>query len=120
MIIVGGSIAGLTLAHSLRKYNIDYRVLEAYHDIAPQVGASIGLAPSGCGILDQLGIFDAVLKEIEPLRLSQYWTATGRKIAENKAPTLLQERYVGMSLGTLDAVANDPKKWLPTLFLGSA
>ncbi|KAM0172102.1 hypothetical protein ACHAPC_010850 [Botrytis cinerea] len=40
VVIVGGSIAGLTLAHCLSRYGIDYIILERRHDIAPQVGAS--------------------------------------------------------------------------------
>ncbi|KAL4890998.1 hypothetical protein BDV59DRAFT_209334 [Aspergillus ambiguus] len=66
VIIVGGSIAGLTLAHALRKYKIDYVVLESHGDIAPQVGASIGFLATGCAVLDQLGVFEDIRKEIEP------------------------------------------------------
>ncbi|KAL2839755.1 hypothetical protein BJY01DRAFT_237006 [Aspergillus pseudoustus] len=101
VIIVGGSIAGLTLAHSLRGYNIDYVVLEAYNDIAPQIGASIGLAPSGCGILDQLGMIDDVLHEIEPLGRFQYYTDAGNKIFEDKGATVIHERH-GYPLSFLD------------------
>ncbi|KAI9929711.1 hypothetical protein MW887_001187 [Aspergillus wentii] len=68
VVIVGGSIAGLTLAHSLERANIDYVVLEAYNDIAPQVGASIGVLPNGARILDQLGIYDDILDEVEPMK----------------------------------------------------
>lgn len=45
VIIVGGSIAGLTLAHCLSKAGIDYIVLEKRKHIAPQEGASIGILP---------------------------------------------------------------------------
>lgn len=57
VIIVGGSIAGLTLANILERYGIDYVVLEKHDDIAPQLGASLGLLPHGSRILDQLGIY---------------------------------------------------------------
>ncbi|KAK1634068.1 hypothetical protein BDP81DRAFT_408529 [Colletotrichum phormii] len=57
--IVGGSVAALALANMLEKFNIDYVVLEAYPEIAPQVGASIGLLPDGLRILDQLGCYEA-------------------------------------------------------------
>ncbi|KAJ6117373.1 hypothetical protein N7512_007098 [Penicillium capsulatum] len=56
VIIVGGSVAGLTLANILDRYAIDYVVLEKHGDIAPQLGASLGLLPYGAKILDQLGI----------------------------------------------------------------
>ncbi|KAL6238507.1 hypothetical protein BDW75DRAFT_237394 [Aspergillus navahoensis] len=60
VIIIGGSIAGLTLAHCLDLAEIDYLVLEKHHDILATVGGSIGLLPNGSRILDQLGIFSLV------------------------------------------------------------
>lgn len=57
--IVGGGIAGLTLAKMLERLNISYTLWEAY-EITPPVGASIGLMPNGLRILDQLGIIDKV------------------------------------------------------------
>lgn len=65
VIIAGGSIAGLSLALMLEKNGIDFLVLEAYSDIAPQVGASIGVLPNGLRILDQLGCYEQVLAESE-------------------------------------------------------
>lgn len=60
VVIVGGSIAGLTLAKILERYNIDYIVLEKHATIAPQVGASIATLPHGARILDQLDLFSRV------------------------------------------------------------
>ncbi|GKT41102.1 FAD-dependent monooxygenase andE [Colletotrichum spaethianum] len=60
VIIVGGSVAGLSLANMLERLNIDYTLLEAYPEIAPQVGASIGLLPNGFRILDQIGCFEPI------------------------------------------------------------
>lgn len=77
VIIVGGSIAGLSLAHCLDAIGIDYVVLERHKDIAPQVGASVGIMPNGARILDQLGLFDAVEREIEPLYRSYIWYPDG-------------------------------------------
>ncbi|KAJ4178102.1 hypothetical protein NW755_013441 [Fusarium falciforme] len=51
VIIVGGSVAGLSVANMLEQFDIDY-VLKAYPHIAPQVGASIGILPNGFYILD--------------------------------------------------------------------
>lgn len=65
IVIVGGSVAGLALANMLEKFNIDYVVLEAYPEIAPQVGASIGLLPNGLRILDQLGCYEAYRAKAE-------------------------------------------------------
>lgn len=62
VLIVGGSITGLSLALMLEKNTIDFLILEAYLDIAPQVGASLGLQPNGLRILDQLGCCDELLE----------------------------------------------------------
>ncbi|KAF5980614.1 hydroxylase [Fusarium bulbicola] len=61
VIIAGGSVAGLSVANMLEQLDIDYVVLEAYPQIAPQVGASIGILPNGFRILDQLGCFEPIL-----------------------------------------------------------
>ncbi|KAM0324543.1 hypothetical protein ACHAQA_007928 [Verticillium albo-atrum] len=60
IIIVGGSISGLSLANMLEKFGIDYVLLEGHSVIAPQLGASIGLLPSGMRILDQLGCYEKI------------------------------------------------------------
>lgn len=60
VIIVGGSVSGLSLANMLEKFNIDYILLEAYPEIAPQLGASIGLFPGCLRILDQLGCYERI------------------------------------------------------------
>lgn len=65
VVIVGGSIAGLSLALMLERNGIDFVILEAYGSIAPQVGASFGVLPNGFRILDQLGCYESVLKMAE-------------------------------------------------------
>ncbi|RSM08654.1 hypothetical protein CEP52_004613 [Fusarium oligoseptatum] len=60
IVIVGGSVSGLSLANMLEKFDIEYILLEAHSTIAPQLGASIGLLPSGLRILDQLGCYDKI------------------------------------------------------------
>ncbi|KAH7402239.1 hypothetical protein DE146DRAFT_459836 [Phaeosphaeria sp. MPI-PUGE-AT-0046c] len=69
VIIGGGGIAGLTLANALEKASVDYILLEARDTISPQVGASIGIFPNGGRIIDQLGCFDQIEREICPLGL---------------------------------------------------
>ncbi|KAK2039900.1 FAD/NAD(P)-binding domain-containing protein [Colletotrichum somersetense] len=54
VVVVGGGVAGLTLANMLQKFDIDFVVLEAHGEIAPPIGASIGLFPNGLRILDQI------------------------------------------------------------------
>jgi 2-polyprenyl-6-methoxyphenol hydroxylase-like FAD-dependent oxidoreductase len=60
VVIVGGGIAGLTLANMLEKFDIDYIVLEGRDDVAPHEGACIGISPNGLFILDQLGLYETV------------------------------------------------------------
>lgn len=67
VIIIGGSVTGLTLAHSLHKIGIDYVVLEKRDTVTPQEGASIGILPNGARILDQLGLYEAIEDEAPPL-----------------------------------------------------
>ncbi|RDW93719.1 FAD-dependent monooxygenase spyC [Aspergillus mulundensis] len=69
VIIVGGSVAGLTLAHCLHRANIDHVVLEKRPEIAPQEGASIGLWPTGGQVLDQLGLWEEIAEGTQPLRV---------------------------------------------------
>ncbi|KAL4800038.1 FAD/NAD(P)-binding domain-containing protein [Aspergillus venezuelensis] len=68
VIIVGGSIAGLTLAHCLERAGIDYVVLEKHVDIFAEPGISIGLMPNGPRILEQLGIYADVDKLYQPIK----------------------------------------------------
>lgn len=65
VLIAGGGIAGLTLANMLERIGVDYLILEAYREMAPQVGASIGILPNGCRVLDQIGLYDEIRKLID-------------------------------------------------------
>lgn len=60
IIIAGGGLTGLALANMLEKFNLDYTLLEAYSDIAPPIGASIGMFPNGLRMLDQLGCYEPI------------------------------------------------------------
>ncbi|KAK5207798.1 hypothetical protein LTR72_007405 [Exophiala xenobiotica] len=82
VVIAGGSITGLALANMLQLYDIDFVVLESYADIAPQVGASIGLLPHGNRILDQLGLFQKILDLCPPLDSFHFRDHTGNIICE--------------------------------------
>lgn len=82
VVISGGSITGLALANMLQLYDIDFVVLEAYEDIAPQVGASIGILPHGNRILDQLGLHQKILDLCPPLDSFHFRDHTGHIISE--------------------------------------
>lgn len=100
VVIVGGSIAGLTLAHCLERAGIQHIVLEKSEEIAPQVGASIGILPNGGRVLDQLGLFNEIEKIIEPLNVARMSYPDGFNFSSSY-PNLINERYVFINRFTL-------------------
>ncbi|KAJ5720015.1 Monooxygenase FAD-binding [Penicillium malachiteum] len=88
VIIVGGSIAGLTLAHCLMHHGIDFVVLEGRNEIAPQEGASISIWANASLAVDQLGILDDLLAEVEPLEYVYNWSDKGKLLSYLTAPGL--------------------------------
>ncbi|KAF5231688.1 hypothetical protein FANTH_13294 [Fusarium anthophilum] len=65
VIIAGAGISGLSLANMLERTGISFVLLESHDEIAPQVGASIGLQSSGLRILDQLGCADELMSLVD-------------------------------------------------------
>ncbi|KAJ5425430.1 orotidine-5'-phosphate decarboxylase [Penicillium sp. CMV-2018d] len=100
VIIVGGSIAGLTLAHCLSRAQIDYVILERRADVAPQEGASIGIMPNGARILEQLGLYSVLEDLIHPLEEAHVIYPDGFTFT-SQYPRLLRERF-GFPLAFLD------------------
>ncbi|KAK8074382.1 monooxygenase [Apiospora hydei] len=92
VLIVGGSIAGLVLAHSLHRAGIDYLVLEARDRIDPQVGASLGLFSNGARVLDQLGVYDNILECTDPLVWYDTLTGEGSLVQRDDSLRLIQKR----------------------------
>jgi FAD dependent monooxygenase len=91
VIVVGGSVAGLTLAHALDSAGIEYILLEG-RDVAPAAGASIVLMPNGTRILDQLGLYKQAKELQEPMLSSTTWRSDGRFVSRNEWPKLIGER----------------------------
>lgn len=93
-IIVGGSVAGLTLAHMFERANINYILLEARDTISPSIGASIVIMPNGSRILDQMGLYD-VMKDEFMTGMKRTYTrrSDGRVVASNVWPAIVEERY---------------------------
>ena len=100
VVIVGGSIAGLSLAHCLARADIDYVVLEKRCELAPQEGASIGIMPNGARILQQLGLYDALEELVHPLEEAHVTYPDGFHYS-SQYPRLLCERF-GYPLAFLD------------------
>ena len=80
IIIVGAGITGLTLANALQHADADFLLLESRSEIAPQVGASIGLAPNGSRILDQLSCYEELEKLAEPVQSVGFHAANGNDL----------------------------------------
>ncbi|TVY36536.1 FAD-dependent monooxygenase [Lachnellula subtilissima] len=66
----------------LQLHDIDFVVLELYAEMAPQVGASIGMLPHGNRILDQLGLFQKILDLCPPIDSFHFRDETGKIISE--------------------------------------
>ncbi|KAK4652081.1 hypothetical protein QC762_000120 [Podospora pseudocomata] len=92
ILICGGGVAGLTLANALEQASIPYLLLERRPDLAPQVGASIGIFSSGARILDQLGAWDRIEKEAERINLLTARRADGSVICEDRSTELILAR----------------------------
>ncbi|EXJ66717.1 uncharacterized protein A1O5_09912 [Cladophialophora psammophila CBS 110553] len=102
VVIGGGSITGLTLANILQLYDIDFVVLESYGDIAPQVGASIGILPHGNRILDQLGLYQKILELCPPLDSFHFRDQTGNIICEFRGMNQSMHERHGYPITFLD------------------
>ncbi|KAK3363197.1 FAD binding domain protein [Lasiosphaeria hispida] len=81
VLIAGGGVAGLSLANALERGGVDFLLLERRNEIAPQAGASIGMLPNGCRILDQLGLYDELYSQTEPIQWAADRDNTGNLIS---------------------------------------
>lgn len=101
VIIAGASVAGLTLANALEKAGVEYLVLEK-GDIAPQLGASIGILCHVAKVLEQLGIREQIRDITIPLLQRQNFDEYGHLFddcqlfkglaAKTKRPVMFLER----------------------------
>lgn len=87
LLIVGSGIAGLTLALALEKAPvfIEYLLFEARDTLAPDIGASIGLAPNGSRILDQLDVYEDLEKLLEPITSAGLHDARGNRLTGERS-----------------------------------
>jgi 2-polyprenyl-6-methoxyphenol hydroxylase-like FAD-dependent oxidoreductase len=79
VIVVGGGIAGLSLALSLHQAGIEVRVYEAVGDLVP-LGVGINLQPAAVRELAELGLGDALAKTGIATRELTYFNKFGRLI----------------------------------------
>jgi 2-polyprenyl-6-methoxyphenol hydroxylase-like FAD-dependent oxidoreductase len=76
VLIAGGSLVGLGLALAFERSGIDYEIFEK-GDFAPQLGASIGLHPHTIRILEQLGVWGEIEKQVVPLQHRKHYDGNG-------------------------------------------
>ncbi|OQD90046.1 hypothetical protein PENANT_c002G04910 [Penicillium antarcticum] len=75
VVIVGSGIAGISLARALAHEGIHSIVLEKRSQAAAiGGGASIGIFPNGAKWLDELGLFDEILRSSDPILKSYLWS----------------------------------------------
>lgn len=96
--IVGGGIAGTTLAIMCERLDIDYILLEARDSLAEDRGAGIALQPNGLRILDQLGVAEKI--EAETAEVADWYTfdAKGDLMNSNSSMRLYCAKYVLLPL----------------------
>lgn len=89
VLIVGAGISGLTLAKALEEapVNIEYLVLDDKDTVAPQLGAGIALCPNGCRILDQLGVYDDLERQVHPVESSGVHLSNGNSLFAEPSDT---------------------------------
>ncbi|KAH8684733.1 hypothetical protein BGZ60DRAFT_398209 [Tricladium varicosporioides] len=92
VIIVGGSVGGLTLAHMLTHAKINYILLEARDTLSPQLGAGIVIMPNGARILEQLGIYESMDDFMTPMTRQNRYKSDGTLISSVDWPRIIEER----------------------------
>lgn len=92
-IIVGGSVAGLTLAHAFERIGVEYVLLERRDSIAPNLGAGIMICPNGATILDQLGVYDTMGTILSPIRSQTTTISPGKTTPTTDMLGVIAARY---------------------------
>lgn len=91
---MGGSVAGLTMAHMLSQAKINYILLEARDTLSPQLGAGIVLMPNGSRILDQLGVLEKMKPFLTGMAVQYRRKSDGTLVNRQDWPKLVEDRCV--------------------------
>lgn len=91
VIIVGGSVTGLTLANALERAGVDYVLLEK-RDVAPNRGQSIFVLPCTALIFEQLGINKTLEEVCIPLKMREHWDARMKMFCASDELWLLYQK----------------------------
>ncbi|KAJ5779108.1 hypothetical protein N7457_006828 [Penicillium paradoxum] len=90
VIIAGGSLVGLGLALALERAGIEYELFEK-GEFATQLGASIGIHPQTIRILEQLGVWEDIEKQVVPLQHRNHYDGNGHCFEESHVLVEIQE-----------------------------
>ncbi|MFF4020838.1 FAD-dependent monooxygenase [Streptomyces sp. NPDC001843] len=88
-LVIGGGIAGSTVAMALQRAGIEATVHEAYHVTADGIGGGLSLAPNGVNALDAIGVGDVIRRVGTPMRGTVLHTADGELLGEVTLPAEL-------------------------------
>lgn len=91
--IVGGSIAGLTVALHLERLGIDWILIERHPEIAPQLGASIALNPNGLSVLSQLGCVADIDVRCQAMQVATVRTGNGGILKTFQVEDRIRSRF---------------------------
>ena len=92
--IVGGGVAGMTLALMCEQHGIDYIALEGREPIDSERGAGVVLQPNSLRILDQLGLLDALYAQGQPLNHTETIDVDRNVLIKNDYMTKVHSRLV--------------------------
>jgi 2-polyprenyl-6-methoxyphenol hydroxylase-like FAD-dependent oxidoreductase len=90
VLIVGGGIAGLTLAVALRRHGIDAELVER-RDAWPAIGAGINLPANGVRVLNLLGLGEALRHASEPVHRWTFVDSQGALLCEVRMDEVWRE-----------------------------
>jgi FAD dependent monooxygenase len=92
VLIIGGSVSGLTLANALDKAKIDFLVLEKRPEIVFGAGAALGLLPNGLRILDQLNVYSELLIAGTPIHTTINRWKNGQAFSKSHFTERIEKR----------------------------
>ncbi|KAJ5511075.1 Monooxygenase FAD-binding [Penicillium expansum] len=99
VLIAGGSLVGLGLAVAFERAGIEYELFEK-GEFATQLGASIGIHPHTIRILEQLGVWSDIEKQVVPLQSRNHYDGDGHCFEESHVlvhiNTILQRPIIFM------------------------
>ncbi|KAJ5118781.1 hypothetical protein N7526_010418 [Penicillium atrosanguineum] len=90
VLIAGGSLVGLGLALAFERAGIDYELFEK-GGFAPQLGASIGFHPHTIRILEQLGVWEDIERQVKPLKHRKHYDENGNCFEDSHVLVNIEE-----------------------------